>query len=490
MTDVGAAPVAARREVQARLHRRADEALRGAGGLVLITGEAGIGKTTLLAGLAAHVRGRAQVCWGRGFPDAPGYWPWREALRGFDAAALLAADVLADGADTFRLWEDVTAAVLDAGEPVVLLLDDLQWADAASLRLLGFLSRRLAAGPVLVAAASRAPEPVADAATVPLAGLSPPEVGELVADVLGTQAPPEAVAHVVRQTGGNPFFVRQLALLWPDVETMPPGISAVLSRRLDGLSAPAVELLAAASVFPGPIPAGVPEQMAGLDEVLRARILVGTGPYAFCHDLFRSYCFALLDAGTRKAWHDAAADVCSSPAEIAYHLVRGNRPTAAMPFLARAAEQATRRMAYDEAVEHRRTVLSLGPPRADAVLALADALRRAGELVEAGEAFARAAVLAEDAEQYVRAVLGLHGLHAQTVRQSPTELIEMLRGALGRLGATPGPSRALAAAALARVLAWSGTGIDEARGLAAEAVILARAHRRPCGPGRVPGRLA
>ena len=86
-------------------------------------------------------RGRAQVGWGRGFPGAPGYWPWREALRGFDAAALLAADVSADGTDTFRLWEDVTAAVLDAGEPMVLLLDDLHWADAASLRLLDFLSR-------------------------------------------------------------------------------------------------------------------------------------------------------------------------------------------------------------------------------------------------------------------------------------------------------------------------------------------------------------
>ena len=139
MSETGAAPVAARHEVQARLHRRADEALRGAGGLVLITGEAGIGKTTMLAGLAAHVRGRALVRWGRGFPEAPGYWPWREALRGFDA------DIAADGTDTFRLWEDVTAAVLDAGEPVVLLLDDLHWADPASVRLLGFLSRRLAA---------------------------------------------------------------------------------------------------------------------------------------------------------------------------------------------------------------------------------------------------------------------------------------------------------------------------------------------------------
>jgi hypothetical protein len=125
----------------------------------------------------------------------------------------------------------VTAAVLDAGEPMVLLLDDLHWADAASLRLLDFLSRRLAAAPVLVVAASRAPEPVADAAAVPLAGLSPAEVGELLAGVLGAPAPPDAVAHIVRRTAGNPFFVRQLALLWPDVETVPPGVVAVLSRR-------------------------------------------------------------------------------------------------------------------------------------------------------------------------------------------------------------------------------------------------------------------
>jgi flagellar biosynthesis GTPase FlhF len=61
MSTVSAAPVAARSEVLARLRRRADEALRGARGLVVITGEAGIGKTTMLADLAAHVRGRAQV---------------------------------------------------------------------------------------------------------------------------------------------------------------------------------------------------------------------------------------------------------------------------------------------------------------------------------------------------------------------------------------------------------------------------------------------
>jgi hypothetical protein len=471
---VGVAVVTARHEVLARLCRRADEALRGTGGLVVVTGEAGIGKTSALAAVAAHVRGRAQVRWGSGVPGAPGYWPWREALRGFDAAARLASDASADGADTFRLFEDLTATVLDAGEPVVLLLDDLHWADPASLRLLEFLTRRLAAAPVLIVAASREADVPAGATGVPLAGLSPAEVAEMLTAGLGEPVPADDVARVVGMTGGNPFFVRQVALLWPDVGAVPAGVAAVLDRRLAALPAAAVDLLGAASVFTGPIPVAALAGRDGLAEVLRAGILTGTGPYAFCHDLFRTYCYERLDPETRAAHHDAAAEVPGPPADTAYHLLRGARPAAAVPHLMSAAVDATRRMAYDEAVGHRQHLVALGPPGAAAVLELAEAHRRAGSLADAAAAFARAAELAGDPEEYGAAVLGLHGLHAQTVRQSPAELTGLLRAALDR--GPSAPTRARLSAALARVLAWSGTGLAEARDLAAGAVSLARRH--------------
>jgi len=469
---VGVALVTARHEVLARLCRRADEALRGTGGLVVVTGEAGIGKTTALAAVAAHVRGRAQVRWGSGVPGAPGYWPWREVLRGFDVVARLASDASADGADTFRLFEDLTASVLDAGEPVVLLLDDLHWADPASLRLLEFLTRRLVAAPVLIVAASREADVPPGATVIPLAGLSTAEVAELLTATLGAPIPAEDVARVVRMTGGNPFFVRQLALLWPEVGAVPAGIAAVLERRMASLPAAAVNLLEAASVFPGPIPAGVLDGRDGLSEVLRAGVLTGTGPYAFCHDLFRTYCYERLDPATRAAHHDAAAAQGTSAADTAYHLVRGAQPAAAVPHLVAAAEDATRRMAYDEAVGHRRRLVALTPPAAAAVLQLAEAHRRAGSLADAATAFARAAELTEDPEEYGAAVLGLHGLHAQTVRQSPDELTRQLQAALDR--GPSAPTRVRLTAALARVLAWSGAGLVEARDLAAKAVSLAR----------------
>jgi tetratricopeptide (TPR) repeat protein len=470
----GVAVVTARHEVLARLCRRADEALRGTGGLVVVTGEGGIGKTTALAAVAAHVRGRAQVRWGAGVPGAPGYWPWREALRGFDAAAQLAADASAEGADTFRLFEDVTAAVLDAGEPVVLLLDDLHWADPASIRLLEFLTRRLVAAPVLVVAASRDPDLTTGATAVPLAGLSPDEVGELLAATLGAAVPPDEVARLMRMTGGNPFFVRQLALLWPDVGAVPAGIAAVLERRLASLPAVAAGLLGVASVFPGPIPAAAIDGRHGLAEVLRAGVLTGSGTYAFCHDLFRTYCYERLDPDTRAAHHDAVAALPGAPADTAYHLLRGVRPAAAVPYLRSGAEDATRRMAYDEAVGHRERILALEPPRAPSVLELAEAYRRAGALTDAGAAFARAADLASDPEEYGAAVLGIHALHAQTVRQSPDELTGLLRAALDR--GPSAPIRARLTAALARVQAWSGIGLAEARSLADGAVSLARQH--------------
>jgi tetratricopeptide (TPR) repeat protein len=310
------------------------------------------------------------------------------------------------------------------------------------------------------------------------------------------------VVRVVRMTGGNPFFVRQVALLWPDVGAVPAGIAAVLERRLAALPATAADLLGAASVFPGPIPAAALEGRDGLAEVLRAGIVTGTGPYAFCHDLFRTYCYERLDADTRTAAHDAAAVLPSSPADTAYHLLRGARPAAAVPYLVPAAEDATRRMAYDEAVAHRQRLVALGPAGAAAVLELAEAHRRAGALADAATAFARAAELAEDPEEYGAAVLGLHGLHAQTVRQSPDELTGRMHAALDRRPSPP--TRARLTAALARVLAWSGTGLAEARDLAVDAVSLARSqadrgvleecleaqHNVIWGPGTAEERLA
>ncbi len=167
-----------------RLHRALDEALRSRGSLLLLVGEPGIGKTRTAEQLAAAARERAaRVLVGRCYEGegAPAYWPWVQLLRSCLAAgdeASLAADLGPGVADLaqlvpelragseasaaaepiegeqarFRLFDSVTRFLerRAARQPLVLVLDDLHWADADSLLLLQFLASALRAAPILV----------------------------------------------------------------------------------------------------------------------------------------------------------------------------------------------------------------------------------------------------------------------------------------------------------------------------------------------------
>lgn len=196
----------------------------------------------------------ALVVWGWGWPGegAPAYWPWVQVLRSLLARdrslQRLAADTPSlarllpelPGAATppaapdepatarFRLLDEVTAVLLAAAEdrPLVVILEDLQWADPPSLQLLDFLARRLPAARALVLATYRdldtAPDDpaaplladlAARATVVPLPALSEAEVARLVAGMLGGRPEPALVADLRRRTGGNPFFVQQVTRL-------------------------------------------------------------------------------------------------------------------------------------------------------------------------------------------------------------------------------------------------------------------------------------
>jgi hypothetical protein len=156
-----------RDQLLAQLRRAARDAAAGRGGLVLLTGEAGIGKTALATAAAADAEGRgARVAWGWGWQGegAPAYWPWVQVLRSLVAAderlrrraaalasparllpELAGTTALPDAAGAtgpaarFRLLDELGSVLLAAAEerPLVLVLDDLQWADLASLQLLG-----------------------------------------------------------------------------------------------------------------------------------------------------------------------------------------------------------------------------------------------------------------------------------------------------------------------------------------------------------------
>ena len=257
------------------------DACRGTGQLLMISGEAGIGKTAMLAALIRQAGPVPLVlrgfCWeGDG---APPYWPWSQIVQasGLPAAELgeagwlvqpasgsagpMSAGAAADA--QFRLFEAVARCFgrLADGRPVLVVLDDLHWADEPSLRLLGFLARALTAKAVALLGAYRDAEAspelhklAGQAQQLPLAGLTPDEVGALAQELAGTRLPARVTAQLWQRSGGNPFFVRELTRLlaaqgsWQQQTQIPASVAETLRRRLARLSTECVRLLERAAV--------------------------------------------------------------------------------------------------------------------------------------------------------------------------------------------------------------------------------------------------
>src|SRR5580658_7977682 len=268
----------------ARVTGLLDDALAGQGRLVLCTGEAGIGKTRLAeeAAAAAAARGMPAV-WARAADrgSSPPYGLWRLALdepviRGDGEGGSrpdLWAQVLgsterpplAEGADSgrasrFALFAEVRRRLAEAAEPAGLLLvfDDLQWADEASAVLLADLVRQLRGSRILVLASYRAaPGPgdetllrlsaEANAERVDLRGLPADAIGDLLR-ATGLPASAEQVDEVRSATGGNPFLVRELASMLAEQRGGEPGavpgrVVDATAYRLAQVSQPARALL-------------------------------------------------------------------------------------------------------------------------------------------------------------------------------------------------------------------------------------------------------
>src|SRR6516162_1779320 len=243
-----------------------DAAVGGRGGVVLVAGEPGIGKTRLAEELAARAMMRgAVVLWGRCWEGAgaPAFWPWVQVIRGYlqaqaeDLASLRqdlgagAADIaqlvpavhdripdlpapppLEPEAARFRLFDSLAGFLRTAAarRPLLLVLDDLHWADIPSLALLRFISRELdgvdGSAPLVVGSYRHTEvdqghpllAAVADLTRgqhrwLRLGGLGQREVAGFMALVAGAEPPAELAAEVYRQTDGNPFFVTEVVRL-------------------------------------------------------------------------------------------------------------------------------------------------------------------------------------------------------------------------------------------------------------------------------------
>ncbi|MFC4852950.1 BTAD domain-containing putative transcriptional regulator [Actinophytocola glycyrrhizae] len=367
----------------ARLTALLDDATHGQGRVVTIVGEAGIGKTGLASAVRDLARARGvPVVWAR-CPDlgrTPPFWLWNQVVRALStpdeeapALAVFAEDRPAgatDAATRFRTYDAVAALVREAAAPtgLVLVLDDLHAADPDSLLLLRYLAPTLATARVLVVATSRPYDhlpavvaAVADLVRVPggtqlrPAGLDAEAVAALVRTVTGAPPPPGLVDRLVARTGGNPFFITEVLAADRTGTALPPGVRDAIRAHLDTLPGPARACLDLLAVAGGELTPALFDDPGHLTEAFTANLVteVGHGAVRFRHPLFAEVVYAALPPARRAALHARLADRAGlTSAERAHHHDRAGHAEEHLSWTLRAADDATRRLAYEDAVSH------------------------------------------------------------------------------------------------------------------------------------------
>ena len=361
-------PLFGREADRARLSQALDEASHGRGQLMLLVGEAGIGKTSLLGAFADDAVSRqARVLLGRCYESTQilPFGSWVDAVRAGDVLSDEAVLGILDPtwrAELTRLFPEIAAAGLPppsdnalrlfenvarlfehlaaAAQPLVLMLEDVHWADEMSLRLLAFVARRIPSRPVLLVVTSR-DEELADAPATrrildeisrephvtraTLAPLARPDIIDLIHSLARVHGEPDGLAqleeHVWTVSEGNPFVAVETtrALLdggLPPESTslpLPERVRAMIASRLDRLGDPARQLAAVAAVVGREFEFRLVHRASGLDdataaegveELVRRRVLHSVAErFDFTHHRIQSVAYDRLLPPRRKLLH-------------------------------------------------------------------------------------------------------------------------------------------------------------------------------------------
>ncbi len=538
----------------------------GAGKVVLLAGDPGIGKTRLVAEIAraAYAAG-AFVLAGRSPEEAiVPYQPFLEALRHYVLNvpfSQLRATAREYGAELgrlipelrrrapdlplpvsaepeterYRLFEAVVGLLdeMSVHAPVMLVLDDLQWADRPTLLLLRHLARAPHPERLLILGAYRATEATIEGfgdalaelrrerlvTQLDIGGLAEHETAELVHVSTGMMPSRSFSRALYAETEGNPFFVEEIvrhlaeAGVRADLASahelqrfgLPEGVKDVLARRLDRLDANAIEWLRVAAVIGRDVDEALLERVVSLDEedflnaldqALAAGLVVESpfrrGYYSFSHALIRETLYEGMSAPRRARIHRRVGEALEDQGAernltaLALHFTRAAGPQdaeKAIEYACRAGEQATEMLAHEEAAGHYAQALEVqerfspegATRRCELLLALGEARIRAGERPLAWEAFREAAALAArlgDSNRLARAAIGASRRYIQPPGVIDEELIGLLEQALDLIARDDTAVRVRLLSRLCGALYYSPRRA-EMRSLAAEATALA-----------------
>ena len=529
-----------------------NETLAGKGHLFMLVGEPGSGKTRMTEQLATYARlCNAQVLTGRCYEGegAPAFWPWLQIVRSYaqemEPRKLLstmgpgAADIaqvvseikerlpdlpappaLEPEQARFRLFDSVTTFLKNASklQPLVVILDDLHWADKPSLLLLQFLARELKDASILVIGTYRDMElgrqhPLSQtlgelsrqglSARIVLRGLTEQDVARFIEMTTGIKPQEKLVRTVYQQTEGNPFFLSEIVRLLvvegqlerPQVTTasgvrIPEGVREVIGRRLDQLSDECNRILTTASVIGREFSLDALEPLSDisgdqllelLDEAMAARVInelpQAVGQYSFVHALIRETLYDEISTARRVRFHRRIGETLeqlygNSPdshlTELAYHFFQASpagNGDKAIDYAIKAARRATSLLAYEEAAghyEHARVVIELQDEvdqeqRGEMSLALGEAYSKAGNNAKAREAFLQAADIARKRgapEQLARAALDI-GMGMAGSGKVDEVQVSMLKEALSALSEEDSALRVRLLAQLSLALYYS-----------------------------------